>query len=56
MADYFDGKIEKDSFAPQPPPVEPYLKCVRRSSLNFVRNQKVILMIIQKGEGRRLKL
>jgi hypothetical protein len=34
MADSFDGKIEKDPFAPQPATSRTVFECARRSSLN----------------------
>jgi hypothetical protein len=54
MADSFDGKIEKDSFAPQPATGRTVFEMCQKVNLNLVRNQKVMFMIIQKGkEGGR---
>jgi hypothetical protein len=56
MADSFDGKIEKDSFAPQLATGRTVFEMCQKVKYKLGKKQKVMLMIIQKGEGRRLKL
>jgi hypothetical protein len=56
MADSFDGKIEKDSFAPQPATGRTVFEMCQKVKFKLGKESKGDVMIIQKGEGRRLKL
>jgi hypothetical protein len=56
MADYFDGKIEKDSFAPQPATGRTVFEMCQKVKFKLGKKSKGDVDDNSKGEGRRLKL